>query len=308
MRVAILVLSVDEAHRLEASLPPAVAQAPVTVVDNASTDATRDVALRHGARVLSLPRRLSYAAAMNRGIAALGQPDAVLLLNADCVLDDGFLAAALPRLAEPGAGAVAPLVLRAAGLRPADRLDVVDAAGMTIDRRRKNALVGHGDPLGQHATPGEVFGADGACALYRREVLAALGPEVLDEDMELWATDADLAWRARAAGWRCAYEPRARAWHVRFYSPTNRPRLPAAHRRLQFRNRLLMILKNERARSLAHDLPHLALYELAALGYALLFERELLGGYVEAARLASSAWAKRSSSSAAIAFSPRKNA
>src|SRR5205823_13139624 len=113
----------------------------------------------------------------------------------------------------------------------------------------------HGEPAGRWAAGGEAFGADGACALYRREVLEALGPEVLDEDLELWATDADLAWRARALGWRCAYAPAARARHVRFYSPTTRPLVPAAHRPLQFRHRLLMILKDERAASLVRDPP-----------------------------------------------------
>ena len=305
MNVAIVVLSVDEAERLEASLPAAVAQAPVTVIDNASTDDTREVAERHGARVLALRERLSYAAAMNRGLAEV-DAEAVLLLNADCVLADGFLDAAVPRLREPGVGAVAPLTLRATGLTAHDRLDIVDAAGMTLDRRRKNGLRGHGDPAARWQSPGEVFGADGACALYRREVLDQLGPEVFDEDMGLWATDADLAWRARARGWRCAYEPGARAWHVRFYSPTNRPGLPAAHRRLQFRNRLLMVVKNERG---VRALPHILAYEIAALGYVLLRERELLGGYADAARLASRSWSKRSASTcASIAFSPRKNA
>ena len=45
---------------------------------------------------------------------------------------------------------------------------------MTIDRRRKNSLVGHADPAARWAVAGEAFGADGACALYRREVLEAL--------------------------------------------------------------------------------------------------------------------------------------
>jgi GT2 family glycosyltransferase len=296
MRVVALVLSVDEAPRLEASLPVAVAQSSeVVVIDDACADDTAAVAERHGARVVRLPARLSYAAAMNAGLAEVlgGEADAVLLLNADCVLDDGFVAAAAARLAEPGIGAVAPLVLRASGMRPEDRLDEVDAAGMWLDRRRKNGLVGHGEPPARHAAPGEVFGGDGACVLYRAEVLRALAPEVVDEDMALWATDADLAWRVRAAGWRCAYEPRARAWHVRFYSPSTRAGLPAEHRRLQFRNRLLMLVKNERG---WRNLPHVAGYEVLALGYALLRERELLRGYAEAARLAPRMWRKRQAS------------
>ena len=285
-----LVLSVDEAERLRTSLPPAVAQCDeVVVVDNACTDDTSAVAERCGARVVRLDQRRSYAAAMNAGLAALGPGD-VLVLNADCVLEDGFAEAAASALDSPAVGSVAPLLLRVA-----DGAEQVDAAGMTIDRRRKNSLVGHGEPPAPWASAAgaETFGGDGACVLYRRAVLDTLGPEVFDTDLELWATDADLAWRARALGWRCAYEPRARARHVRFYSPSTRARLPAAHRRLQFRNRLLMIVKNERAASLARDLPRIALYEVLALGHALLREPALLPGYWQAARLAPRVWRKR---------------
>jgi hypothetical protein len=40
--------------------------------------------------------------------------------------------------------------------------------------------------------------------------------EAFDQDMGLWATDADLAWRARLLGWRSVYEPTAVARHVPF--------------------------------------------------------------------------------------------
>ena len=283
----ILVLSVDEAPLLEHSLPPAVAQpgCDVLVIDNACTDATRTVAESCGARVLSLRLRRSYAAAINAGIVAT-EGDAVLLLNADCVLDEGFLDAARPRLDMRGVGSVAPRLVRATGMLAADRLDVLDAAGMVVDRRRKNGLVGHNEPVANYTRAAEVFGGDGACVLYRREVLdaCAVGGEVFDEDLELWASDVDLAWRARLLGWRCMYEPRAIAWHMRFYSPSTRSGLPEAHRRLQFRNRLLMMAKNDAWPDLRRDLHRIAFYELLAVGHVLLRERHLLRAYGQAAR------------------------
>jgi GT2 family glycosyltransferase len=283
----ILVLSVDEAPLLEHCLPAAVAQpgADVLVVDNACTDTTRSTAEAAGARVLSLLERVSYAAAINAGIVA-SDGDAVLLLNADCVLGDGFLEAALARLLTTGVGSVAPRLVRATGMRPGDRLDVLDAAGMVVDRRRKNTLVGHNEPGSSYARAAEVFGGDGACVLYRREVLeaCAIGGEVLDEDLELWASDVDLAWRARLLGWRCVYEPRAIAWHVRFYSPSTRSGLPEAHRRLQFRNRLLMMAKNDSWADVRGDLHRIAFYELLAIGHVLLRERHLLRAYGDALR------------------------
>ena len=66
-----------------------------------------------------------------------------------------------------------------------------------------------------------------AAALYRRQTLtecALDGREVLDEDMALWASDADLAWRAQLLGWSAVYEPSAVAEHVRTYSPSTRAR------------------------------------------------------------------------------------
>jgi GT2 family glycosyltransferase len=296
VNATILLMSADEAPLLRHSLPAAAAQegAHVVVLDNGSDDDTEAVAREHGAEYLRLPERLPYARAMNEGIARTGG-DALLLLNADCFLAPGFLAAAMERLSEPRTGSVAPKLVRTEGPEAERRLDAIDAAGMVVDRRRKNTLVGHGRPSLAYDEPGEAFGADGAAALYRRETLedCAVDAEIFDEDMELWASDVDVAWRARLLGWRCAYEPRAVAYHVRYYSPSTRARVPAADRRLQFRNRYLMMVKNDTAGGLVRDLPRLALYEALALGFAVLRERTLLRGYLDAARLAPAAWRRR---------------
>jgi GT2 family glycosyltransferase len=288
----ILLLSVDEAPMLAYSLPAAALQedAEVVVVDNASTDNTAALVREHRVKHLRLTRRVSYAVAMNKAIAE-AKGDSVLLLNADCFLAQDFLARARPHLGDEDVGSVAPKLLRTGG--PVDESPpiAVDAAAMTVDRRRKNGLVGHGRPASAFATAAPCFGADGAAALYRRDVLARCAlpprdgdgysglPEVFDEDMALWASDADLAWRARLFGWRCVYEPAAIARHVRTYSPSTRGQMSEYHRRLQFRNRYLMWLKNETREGLLRDLPRIAAYELAALGYVLLRERHLLAGY-----------------------------
>ena len=296
MRTTIVMLSVDEAPLLEHSLAAAAAQpgAEVLVVDNACEDRTATVAAEHGARCMRLRERRSYCAAVNAGIAG-SDGAAVLLLNADCVLAPGFLAAAVVHLRDPTVGSVAPKLIRARSVEPGDGLDVLDTAGMTIDRRRKNGLVGHNAPHWAYAVGGETFGGDGAAVLYRRETLeaCAVGGEVLDEDFELWAADADLAWRAQLLGWRSIYEPAAVAWHVRYYSPSTRSGLDPSHRRLQFRNRYLMIAKNETAGGLARDLHRVVAYEVLALGHVLLRERHLLGGYRDAWRLLPAARRRR---------------
>jgi len=295
---AVLVLSWDEGHLLRHSLPRICAEdgARVIVIDDACSDDTAAVAAENGAEVLRLYRRLSYCAALNRALGDVpGDAEDVLLLNADCFVEPGFLATARARLGQPEVGSVAPRLLRTLGPAPEQQLDAIDAAGMTVDRRRKNLLVGHGRPALANDLSGECFGADGAAVLYRRETLeqCAVDGEVLDEDMQRWASDVDLAWRARTLGWKCVYEPAAVAYHVRTYSPSTRTAMPAADRRMQFRNRYLMIAKNDRPAALLRDAPALAAYELGALGYALAVERELLGGYRDAAGLLPAALRRR---------------
>lgn len=287
MRAAFLLLSSSEAPLLEHSLTAALADGfdDGLVVDNASTDATVAVAERHGVRRITLPRRVPYTEAMNAGLRAL-DAEAVAFLQADTFIEPGYRQACLSAFQDPRVGSVAPKLLRTEGPNPGDRLPVIDAAGMSLDRRRKNGLVGHGHPATDYAAASEAFGADGAAAMYRRQTLedCALEGEVFDENMPGWGCDADLAWRARLMGWRTRYEPAAMVHHIRTYSPTTRARMSAVDRRTQFRNRYLMMAKNDSLAEVARDAFPLLLYEVVALGYALLREPELLRGYVEAGR------------------------
>ncbi len=287
MTVGVPVISTNEGELLRHALPTALGQedVDVVVIDNASEDSTGDVARELGVRCVRLDERRSFCRAMNVAVRTVGG-DALLFLQPDCFLTPGFVASARARLAEAGVGSVAPKLVRTLGPLPEQRLDAIDAAGMVIDRRRKNGLVGHGRPALAFDRPAEAFGADGAVALYRREVLedVAVDGEVFDEALVTWGSDADLAWRARLLGWRCVYEPSAVAYHIRTYSPSTRSDMPEWDRMMQFRNRYLMIAKNDPLQSLARDLPRILPYELLALGFALVRERHLLRGYRDAAR------------------------
>ena len=288
MRVGVLAISTNEGEMLRHALPTALEQGPAdaVVIDNGSDDSTGEIARELGVRCVRLEERSSWCRAMNVALADL-DGDALLFMQPDTFLTPGFVAAAAARLAESGVGSVAPKLVRTLGPRPDQRLDAMDTAGMALDRRRKNGLVGHGRPALAYARSAEAFGADGAVALYRREVLddVTVDGEVLDEDLVTWGSDADLAWRARLLGWRCVYEPGALAYHVRTYSPSTRSRMPKWDRTMQFRNRYLMMAKNDPGAALLRDLPRILPYELAAFGFALLREPHLLRGYVEAVRL-----------------------
>jgi GT2 family glycosyltransferase len=291
MKVGMPVISTNEGELLRQALPTALeqdgAEFDVVVLDNASQDSTAAVADELGVRCVRLARRHSFCEAMNAGLREV-EGEVLLFMQPDTFLTPGFVATGLRRLAEPGVGSVAPKLVRTEGPRPEQRLDAIDTAGMVVDRRRKNGLVGHGRPSLAFDLPGEVFGADGAVALYRREALeqAADGDgAVFDEDLVTWGSDADLAWRVRLVGWRCVYEPAGVAYHIRTYSPSTRAAMPEWDRMMQFRNRYLMLAKNDPLPSLLRDLPRIVGWDLLALPYIVLRERCLLRGYVEAARL-----------------------
>jgi len=293
-RTDILLICTDRARELRRSLPRAIAQpdAQVTVIDDACTDETAQLARSAGVPVLSLARRSNWCVANNIAIAATAA-DEVLLLNADCFLEPDFLERARPRLWEHGVGSVAPKLLRVSV--SGEPLGEIDAAGMGLDRRRKNSLVGHGWPRWCYDSPGGCFGADGAAALMRREMLddCTLDGGPLVNALEAYAADVDLAWRAQLFGWRCAYEPRAVAHHVRTYGPSTRALVGEAPPRMQFRNRYLMMVHNETRVGLARDAAAIAAYEVLALGHVLLRERRLLRGYSEALRMLPAARRRR---------------
>jgi GT2 family glycosyltransferase len=288
LTVGVPIVSTDEGELLRHTLPTVLSQegVEVVVIDNACADSTGEVADELGVPCIRLGVRHSYCRAMNVAVRSVGG-DALLFVQPDCFLSPGFVAAATRGLGEPGVGSVAPKLLRTAGPLTEQRLDAIDTAGMVVDRRRKNGLVGHGRPSLCFDTSAEAFGPDGAVALYSREALedAEIDGELFDEDLIRWASDVDLAWRVRALGWRCVYEPAAVAHHIRMYSPSTRGQMPEADRRMQFRNRYLMIAKNDPLASLLRDLPRILAYEVLALGFALLRERHLFRGYAEAARL-----------------------
>ena len=84
MRVSVIIPTHNEAQaigRVLADLPAAVVT-EVLVVDSNSTDGTREIAERKGARVLSEPRR-GYGRACLTGIAATNAPDIVVFLDGD---------------------------------------------------------------------------------------------------------------------------------------------------------------------------------------------------------------------------------
>jgi GT2 family glycosyltransferase len=66
---------------------------------------------------------------------------------------------------------------------------------------------------GQFDREEETLWPDGCAAMYRKEMLDAIGG--FDEDLFAYGDDAELGLRARIAGWKCIYAPDAVVRHHR---------------------------------------------------------------------------------------------
>lgn len=232
---------------------------------------------------------IGYAGGHNKAIK-MSQGAYFVALNPDVFLTPTFIEEKV-KAAEQDAriGMVEGKLLKVHfdGDRPVET-GLLDSTGLILRKDRKNYERGHGEPDdGTYGDEEFVFGASGAAPLCKREMLEDLrvGEEYFDEDFFAYREEVDLAWRAQLRGWKCLYTPKAVAYHVRSYSPETRKQQPRFLRRLQFRNRYLLMLKNDSWRNMLRHAPYIFGFEILALGYVCLREPHLLLGYWDALRL-----------------------
>src|SRR4029077_744727 len=116
----------------------------------------------------------------------------------------------------------------------------------------------------------EVFGASATLALYRRAMLDAVGG--LDVSFFAYLEDADLAWRARMAGWTCLLAPRAVGLHR--HSVTLGHGSKAQHVCV-WRDRVRVRATNAARRQLRRKLPAIVGYDLLYVTHAAVADRTL---------------------------------
>jgi GT2 family glycosyltransferase len=116
----------------------------------------------------------------------------------------------------------------------------INSAGLMLYRDGRGGDRGFREmDRGQYDVPAEVFGACGAGAMLRRELIDDIGG--FDERLFMYYEDLDLAWRARLRGWKFMYEPRAIVHHAHCASSTEGSPFFCYHVE---RNRVLVNIKN----------------------------------------------------------------
>jgi len=253
---------------LAASLDEVDAPTEIVVVDNGSEENAASSLIARispAASIVTLRRNQGYSGGLNAGLEA-SDGEWIMCVGDDATAD---LSAAARMLAtgsaSPDVGSVAARMLFA----DSSNGTVINSAGLEIDRLgiAYDRLLGAPTEASE-SLPTEVFGTSGGAALYRRRMLEGTGG--FDGSFHLYLEDADLAWRARAHGWRCIYEPRAVVHH--HHSQTARHRSSYKYFHVG-RNRIRMLAKNAATRQLLRYAPLMLLYDLGYVSFALAADR-----------------------------------
>jgi GT2 family glycosyltransferase len=189
----------------------------VVVVDNASPLNVRDhIRTRFpGVEVIRTPENMFFAGAMNVALAGARTPF-VAVLNDDAYLDPRWAQEVLATFAEDeSVGSVATKVMSA--VRPG----TIDSAGDQLDITGRATNRGWGEEdCALYETEADVFSAAGACAVYRRSSFEEAGG--FDDTFVAYLEDVDLGFRLQLLGYRCVFNPLARALHVGGGTPKRR--------------------------------------------------------------------------------------
>ena len=236
------------------------------VVDNGSTDDSEE-RVRHefpDARRVQTGGNMGFPTAVNAGLAE-SSAEWVLLLNNDATIEPDAIRRVFEREVPSDVGTVA------LQMRFADRPEIVNSAGIGVDVLGVAYDRHLGTPAsGPASTGGEVFGACAGAALYRRAMLDDIGG--FDAGIFLYLDDADVAWRARMAGWRALYVPEGVVWHA--HSATTRHGSSFKYFHVG-RSRVRLLAKNADSRHLLRYGLQIVAFDLAYVAFVALVDRSL---------------------------------
>ena len=179
----------------------------ILVVDNGSTDSSAEILQSYAphVRVCWLPQNLGFGRAVNIGIQQT-EGELLLILNNDTVVEENCLKEIINAVdTNKEYGIFAPLILEH------NQANKAYAIGLMYSTR------GYGNRSERHHIDRfdckrEVFGACGAAAVYKREILEEVG--LFNERFFVLHEDVELSFRHQLAGQKCLFVPDAIVTHV----------------------------------------------------------------------------------------------
>jgi len=184
----------------------------IILVDNGSIDGSPDRIAAKFPNVMLMRNKenLGFAGGNNVGIRyALSRgTDYIFLLNNDTKVDSGVLRE-LINVAEPDAKIGVVGAVNYSFEYPDKAITVCTSFNWFTGFTKKEPL--EAISKGIISEPQEVHGVTGSSLLIKREVIERIG--MLDERFFIYYEDTDWCVRARKAGFRVLYVPKAKIWH-----------------------------------------------------------------------------------------------
>lgn len=247
------------------------------IVDNNSSDDTVLLAKKYypESKVIINEENLGFCGGHNIGIQrSVGEY--YMPYNPDIIAEPDFLAYMVRAMElDPKVGSVSGKLRRFDPIQN-KKTNVIDSTGVYFKKNRRSLDRGSEEiDAGQFDSIQYVFGSSGAAPLYRRTMLEdiKLNEQYFNEGFFAYREDVDLAWRAQLKGWKCLYDYRALAYHVRNNTPEKRSQMTTFVNMHSVKNRILMIYQNESLLGLLKDGFVFVLYDLLILAYVLFKER-----------------------------------
>lgn len=228
--------------------------------------------LTRGITIITNEKNYGFAEGNNIGIrfALKMNPDYILLLNNDIVVDPSFLTELVVTCENnPDIGVAQPKLLRRSDPH------YIDSVGqeMYADGAIRDIFFGRKDD-GRFDTVHEIFGACAAAEIIKKYVLDEVG--LFDPDFFLIFEDVDLSWRIRLAGYKVVLIPTSLVYHNRGVSGN----LSATTRYYQTRNKLYIILKYFPLRYIVMFLPSYVYMLLQFIRLDHILTKKSLGSFV----------------------------
>lgn len=251
-KVSIVIPNYNGMAFIEACLRALLTDAPgaeILLVDNGSTDGSRELVMERfpGVKVLALEKNYGFCRAANEGMKKASSPY-VILLNNDTEVLPGFTDALVSALQlEPRAFSAGAKMIQ---LHHQEKIDDAGnfycALGWAFARGKDKSVE-------YYEKSDEIFAACGGAVIYRKAILEHIG--YLDEAHFAYLEDIDLGWRAKIAGFKNIYEPKAKVLHVG--SGTSGSRYNDFKVSLSSRNSVYLAYKNMPILQLLLNLPFL---------------------------------------------------
>jgi len=224
----------------------------IIVVDNGSEDDSVELVRTYysDVRLIRFPANKGFCRAVNAGVeSAAGKY--IALLNNDVEAGPAWLGELVKALSQnPEVGSCASKMLNFF------QRSRIDNAGDRL------AFYGYAEgnneiDSGQYDRPRYLFSVCAGAALYRKEMLMAIG--LFDEDFFAYCEDIDLGLRAQLTGFKCLFVPTAIVYHMHHATSD---RIPAKRFYWIQRNIVFVHLKNMPFKMLLKKLPSFFIFHI----------------------------------------------